>query len=186
MWLGELGSVTLTSGFSFLGGASLGLLGVAEASAPFVSAGSGFQDFEFSGRRQPCLICAGLGVCLRGDTTLPGTDSLGGSMAHIAHPFSECQQMDAIKPRRCSLAGHRSRVWEGWPLCRAYGLVFTADSCNWEEERIMGAPNFPVSRQRREHGRTPRAHETKSQKKKRKGKEKRKHYTSIGRIQISM
>lgn len=96
-------------------------------------------------------------------------------MAHIAHPFSECQQMDAIKPRRCSLAGHRSRVWEGWPLCRAYGLVFTADSCNWEEERIMGAPNFPVSRQRREHGRTPRAHERKSQKKKRKRKKKALH-----------
>ncbi|OWK61988.1 hypothetical protein RLOC_00001371 [Lonchura striata] len=106
MWLGGPGSVTLTSGFSFLGGASLGLQGVAEASSFFVSVGSGSQDVEFSGRRQPCLICAGLGACLRGDTALPGTDSLVGSMARIARPFSECQQMDAIKPRRCSLAGH--------------------------------------------------------------------------------
>lgn len=43
----------------------------------------------------------------------------------------------------------------------------------------MGAPNFPVSRQRREHGSTPRALERKSQEIKKKEKEKKESATHL-------
>lgn len=100
MWPGGPVSAILTSGFSFLGGASLGLQGVAEAKARFVSAGSGFQDFEFSGRRQPCLICAGLSDRLGGDTTLPGTDSLV-----VAWPISLTLPVNASRWTQLNLGG---------------------------------------------------------------------------------
>lgn len=148
---------------------ALACQGAAEARARLVSAGSGFRDPTFSGRRHPCQSFARLSGCLRGEAAPPGTNSLVWSAARIAHPSSKCQQMDAIKARRCSAAGHRYRVWEGWPLRSAYGLVLTPGSCSRGEERNGGAPSFPGPRQG-EPGRTPKVQERKGQKKRQRRK----------------
>lgn len=154
---------------SFLGGASRGLQGVSEARARFISAGSGFQDFKFSGRRHLCQNFVRLSGCLRGEAALPGTNSLVRSMAHIAHPSRKCQQMDAIKRRPSSAAGHRYGVEGGRPYRSARGQAFTPGPCNREEKRKVGAPSFALPRQG-EHGGTQKVQERKGQKKRKRRK----------------
>lgn len=122
-----------------------------------------FQESWVQRPETPCQKFVRRGGCLQGEAALPGTDSLLWSIAHIAHPSRKCQQMDAIKPLRFSVTGHRYGVWEGWPLCSACGLVFTLCSCKREEKWNVGSPSFPVPQQG-EHGRIPKVQEGKGQK----------------------